>query len=324
MSMNTERLEPPNEQKHIVLPNSAESASSVAKCHGSVIKVYRDAITFIDQMGAMEGHMTIVGGYGFLMLATYFLMTLSDGFLGFAVITGIGAFVCLLIIRSDAIGYRYQPVVFNRATHKVHVFVDEGISSGKLWHLVSPSRIETWDWACARAEVVEYVTLGGGSIPRTNYGLICAITDKPGGNIAVSRFGVGISSAYEAESMIQRWEHIRRFMNEGGPHLGPGESLFRDESTTSLLSALTWGQPLLGPGSKIFWTGKAVHGMWFLTIPGGAFFLLLLPMTMLAGLMRWLSHLSKRTPKWPREILDSLGPELTPSITTEGGGSRTR
>lgn len=308
-----DRLEPPNEQNHVLLPGAAESVSKVARSHGSVVKAYAHAISFIDQMGAMEGYMTIVGGFGFLMAATYSALTIFDGYLWFTVLMAIGALVCLLIIRSDAIAFQYQPVLFNRATQKVHVFIDEGIWSGKLWHLTPPSRIESWDWACVRAEIVEFDTLGGGSLPRTNYGLIGVITDVPGGHIVVSRFGVGICSAYEYESLIERWEHVRRFMDEKGPHLGTGEALFKDETTTSLWGAITWGQPLLGPGSKVFWTGKAVHGMWFLTIPGGAFFLILLPVTMVAGLMRWASHIAKRSPEWPLEILETLGTELTGS-----------
>ena len=313
MSMYPDKLDPPNEQKHVVLPDPAHSVSKVARSHGSIVKAYANAISFIDHMGAMEGYMTIVGGFGFLMAATYFSLTISDGYLWFTIIMAIGAIVCLLIIRSDAIAYRYQPVIFNRVTQKIHVFIDEGIWSGKLWQFISPSRIESWDWACARAEVVEFITLGGGSVPRTNYALICVVTDVPGSHIAIARFGVGISSAYESESMVQRWEHIRRFMNGTGPHLADGELLYRDESTTSLWGALTWGQPLLGPGSKIFWTGQALHGMWFLTIPGGAFFLILLPITMLAGLMRWISHVAKSEPTWPHEILETLGAEASPS-----------
>ena len=99
-------------------------------------------------------------------------------------------------------------------------------------------------------------------------------------------------------------------MNADGPRLAASESLYVDETTESIWAALTWGQPLLGPGSKVYWTGKLHHGMWFLTIPGGAFFLILLPFTIAAGLLRWLSNAAKRTPIWPQEILDSLGDEV--------------
>lgn len=311
MKAYADRLEPPNEQKHVVLPGLGHPVSQVASSHNSVVKAYRNGISFIDQVGAMDGYRTIVGGYGFLFSATYLYSTIVyGGYAWFGFVMAVIAMVCLLIVRSDLIGYRYQPVIFNRATQKVHVFVDEGISEAKLWHLASPSRIDTWDWACARAEIVEFVTIGGAGVPRQNYALVCAITDVPGGRIAVSRFGVGIVSVHESSYMVQRWEHIRRFMTEDGPHLAGGDELYLDESTESPWAAMTWGQPLLGPGSRIYWTGELHNGMWFFTIPVGAFFLIFLPFTIAAGLMRWLSHRAKRDPVWPGAILDSLGPEI--------------
>ena len=107
--------------------------------------------------------------------------------------------------------------------------------------------------------------------------------------------------------MFERWEHIRRFMDEDGPHLAPCDSMFFDESTKKFWSILTWRQPLLGPGSKIYWTGEVLNGAWFLTIPAGLFFLLLLPFTVIASVMRWLSHVAKREPAWTKSILASVG-----------------
>lgn len=311
MKIDNEGLEPPNEHKHVLLPDSTHSVSTRPSSHGSINAAYQNGISFIDQMGSIGGYLTIVGGFGFLFCATTSYLIISDGgFLWFIAAMVIIAFACLLIVRFDAMGYRYQPVIFNRATQKIHVFVDEGIGAGKMWHLASPSRIDTWDWSCARAEIVEFMTLGGAGVPRQNYALICAITDEPGGQIAVSRFGVGIVSVHEADYMLQRWEHIRRFMGENGPHLAAGDTPYLDETAESLWAAMTWGQPLLGPGSKFYWTGELHNGMWFLTIPVSAFFLIFLPFTVVAGLMRWLSHRAKRDPTWPQEILDRLGPEL--------------
>jgi hypothetical protein len=212
------------------------------------------------------------------------------------------------MLRSDTIGYRYQPTLFNRRTGKVHIFVADGVTWWKLWQVLPSSRIETWDWACARAEVVEFNVVAGSGVPRREYALVCVITDRPGGTKVMSRFGVGLTSSYDGgEAMVQRWEHIRRFMMEDGPHLAPGDSLFHDESTIKLWDAITWGQPLLGPGSKVYWTGEVLHGWWFLTIPGGAVFLMLLPFTVISGLLRMLSHAVKREPKWTDEILADAG-----------------
>jgi len=312
MTIYTERLDPPNSHTHAVLPNCDNPVSLQASGHGSIVAGYPNGISFIDQMGALDGYLTIIGGYGLILSFCFcymdFAQTTFDYVTVIFLLLGIG---CFFIVRSDSVGYHYQPVLFDRAAQKIHVFVDEGITIRKFWQLVPPSHIDTWDWACARAEIVEFVVLGGGGIPRPNYGLVCAITDQPGSSKVVARFGVGISAIYASDSMVQRWEHIRRFMNKDGPHLVPGDSLFLDESTINLWAALTFGQPLLGTGSRGYWTGEEFYGMWFLTIPAGLMFLILLPFSAAAGLMRWLSHAAKRAPAWPKDILASIGPELT-------------
>jgi hypothetical protein len=66
-----------------------------------------------------------------------------------------------------------------------------------------------------------------------------------------------MSAVWTANAMFQRWEHITRYMDEEGPPLGPGDALYKDESLVTLWPALTFLQPLLGPGSAAYWTGRA-------------------------------------------------------------------
>jgi hypothetical protein len=59
-----------------------------------------------------------------------------------------------------------------------------------------------------------------------------------------------------------------------------------------------------------FWTGRVVNGWWFFTIPGGALMLTFLPFTVTSGLLRWCLHHLRRAPKWPADIIASVGGEL--------------
>jgi hypothetical protein len=315
-----ERLEPPNEHAHFVLPSLGKSASASARSHDSIMAVHPQGISFIDQLGAMEGFLTVIGGMGAAAAATplYFSATAAPGLappLWLDFWMALLLLVCLLVIRSDTLTYRYRPVLINRAAGKVHCFVSEGLSWWKLWQLRPPAQVQTWDWACVRGEVVEFTVLGGGGVPRREYALMFAVVDAPGSRRVVARFGVGLSSSWNAEFMVQRWEHIRRYMRGEGPPLAPGDTLFTDDSTKHLWAALTFGQPLLGPGSGEYWSGKALNGWWFLTIPMGLIFLGLLPFTMAAGLLRWASHKLKREPKWPAEILASVGGAALSPVT---------
>jgi hypothetical protein len=259
----------------------------------------------------MEGFRTIMftmfGGFFAWMSIEFFLRWGAD-FL--TVVSMIVVAVCVLGLRLDIVGYRYSPVLFDRAAEKVHVFVADPLAWWRVWQLKPTSHVESYDWSCVRGEVTEFIVLGGSGVPRQHYGLTCAVVDKPGSRKVIARFGAGMSSVWNANAMFQRWEHIRRYMRHDGPALSPGDSLYKDESTFELWSALTFLQPLLGPGSGIYWTGQALGGLWFFTVPFGLLTLIFLPFTAVAGLVRLIGHHLKYQPRWPEEILDSVGPAL--------------
>lgn len=253
--------------------------------------------------------MTILFGMGGAFSVWISIETLFSFGVNFATIMLLFlSFVCVCVVRADTVAFRYQPVLFDRAAAKVHVFVAEPLTWWKLWQLKPLSCVQSFDWSCIRGEVIEFSVLGGGGVPRQNFGLVGAVVEKPGSKKVVARFGVGMSAVWGSNPMFQRWEHIRRYMRNKGPALAPGDSLYRDESTFKLWPALTFLQPLLGPGSGIYWTGEAVGGLWFFTIPFGLLTLIFLPFTVVAGLLRLISHYLKYEPRWPKEILESVGP----------------
>ncbi len=146
------------------------------------------------------------------------------------------AFFSLCFARLDFIGYRYQPVLFNRATGKVHVFLDEGTQFWEIWRWFGLTRhsIHTYDWACVRGEVAELTVLGGGDLPRREMLLMLAFTEAPGSNRVVARVGVGYTDRYVGtEAAEQRFEHIRRYMQLQGPPIAPEDHLYEDQSSLS-------------------------------------------------------------------------------------------
>lgn len=64
MDPTSERLDPPNERAHFVLPAEQHAASAGARSHDSIVAVYPQGISFIDDLGAMEGFLTIIAGMG--------------------------------------------------------------------------------------------------------------------------------------------------------------------------------------------------------------------------------------------------------------------
>jgi hypothetical protein len=313
------RLEPPNEYTHVVLPPLDEPASQSATGGGSIRAVYKNGIEFIDQMGSIDGYLAAWMGTAALIALSLLVWSLTSytSIILLHIVPALVFLGCLTLGRSDSVGYRYQPVLFDRAAQKVHVFTDLGSTWWHVWKLygATPFRVDSYDWKCARGEVAEIAVLGGAGLPRTEYALTLAITDVPGGCNVVARFGVGFTMGYDGgATQINRWEHIRRYMSGKGPALASRDELYRDESMGHWLGAFTFAQPLLGPGSKVYWTGEAFYGAWFLTIPVGMFMLVtLLPLTVPASLFRWFAHKGKGIPRWPAEIQASIGEEVDPS-----------
>ncbi|AWH46190.1 hypothetical protein C1926_14720 [Stenotrophomonas sp. ZAC14A_NAIMI4_1] len=75
---------------------------------------------------------------------------------------------------------------------------------------------------------------------------------------------------------------------------------YQDFAVT-LGEALTIAQPLIGPGFHQYW--KKGPAMWLL----GTLGLIALPLTAFIGLNRYVSYRLQRKPRWPAEILRSVG-----------------
>ena len=308
-------LIPSNERRAALLPPQDQDASDAPNSGGAIRAVYANGIEFIDQMATIDGMLAGAAWTGVLILVGVYAwlehISLSQGIdvVGLLFV-GCGALLFLALGRADSVGWRYQPVLFDKAAQKIHVFTDLGSPWWEVWRLLGGTRshIYSFDWACARAEVAQVLVMGGANLPRTEYALTLAITDAPGSRDVVARFGVGFTVGYDdGQTQIARWEHIRRYMRGTGPALAPGDCLYPDESQEHWLGAFTSGQPLLGPGSMVWWTGEALHGAWPLTVPVGLAFLFLLPLTLPYSLIRWLVRSFKGTPRWPAEIAASIG-----------------
>ena len=266
--------------------------------------VYEHGISFVDQMSAMRGYASSCGWVGVFSSAlglyiSFFVTGLSwVTILQFALL-----FVFLLFVQTDWVGYRAEPVLFDQAARKVHVFKSLGLPWWQWgWNVFGRPRceVQSYDWDCAGAEIVSY-TIFTGQVPRREASLVLTIADRPGSPVEIHRVGVGPSFGFGNQSgPVERWEYIRRMMEGVGPVWTPGDSRYQDFGV-SLGEALTIAQPLIGPGSRQYW--KKGPAMWLL----GAISLIALPLTAYIGLNRYISYRLQRKPRWPVEVLQSVG-----------------
>ncbi|MFJ1301545.1 DUF6708 domain-containing protein, partial [Pseudomonadota bacterium AL_CKDN230030165-1A_HGKHYDSX7] len=291
-----------------------------------IVGVYRDGIAVGDGAMIAQGDFVVFGilalcvcglGVGVGWGTEYFVVT----YIGLPILFLLMV-VTVLGILVECTGYRHMPVLFDRAAGRIYLIrAERDWLRPWRWFRI-PVKLETMEWARTRALIVPTLGAGGTKLPRTNYALHLVQTDEPNGTRIVSSIGVGVPSVYDGGREVKAlWEHLRRFMQEGGPHLQPGESVYVDDSSPAKLwNALWWWQPLIGPGARKFWTGP----YWMFTIPFGLFVLPLAPLTMLGGFLRWLAYQCKRPAPWPAEVLASVGPQTTASAREGSRGRASR
>jgi hypothetical protein len=293
----------------VVLPPHSLSVSRHPTVGASVINAYAHGLEYAEQVFGAGG----VGLFSAAMGAFFLLLfvpTLLDGTLAFdftsSVILLTLVFIGLMTwlgSRFDTIGYRYTPVMFNRALGKVHVFRDHTkfLSLWPLWGGGNHA-IDTYDWSCVRAQVSSFRTFSR-TVAQDNAKLGCLVFKAPDQPEVVAEFPIGItSSALAVQNLLDYWEHIRRYMEHESPMFPEGEGPYEQPTTQSLLGALFFGQPFIGPGWR-----EQYQNADTLTVIWQGISLFLFPITMLFGLCRWVSYHIRSEPKWPAEILASVG-----------------
>lgn len=285
------------------LPSRADQVSAIAATHGAVIEVYENGLSFVDQVSVMRGYLSSGGFLGLVGAALGVHVTIQLGASWLLLVQLFLAFIALLFIQVDWVGYRYEPVLFDRSSAKVHIFKSLGLPWWQWgWNIFGrpKSEVQSFDWGCVEAEVVSF-TIFTGQIPRRECSLVLSIKNEPGGDVEIQRVGVGPTFGYgDTSGAIERWEYVRRLMEKQGPVWVPGEYRFKDFGT-GFWESLTMGQPLIGPGCGMNWRKGPL--IWML----GVIALIAFPLTAYAGLCRYASYRFKRTPVWPRSIKRSVG-----------------
>lgn len=288
----------------VKLPGIQQQASPRPCAHGGVLDVYEHGISFVDQMSAMRGYASSCGWVGtFSAVLGLYISFFITGVSWVTILQFVLLFVFLLFVQIDWVGYRAEPVLFDRPARKVHVFKALGLPWWQWgWNLFGRPRceVQSYDWDCVSAEVVSHVIFTG-QAARREASLVLTISDRPGSTLEIQRVGIGPSFGYSSTSgPVERWEYIRRMMEGRGPVWTAGEPRYQDFAV-NLGEALTIAQPLIGPGSHQYW--KKGPAMWLL----GTISLIALPLTAYIGLNRYLSFRLQRRPRWPIEVLKSVG-----------------
>jgi hypothetical protein len=241
-----------------------ERASDDARSFGWIKATYPDAIEFCGSKAQLEGMIMVVVGIG-LMVGTVgvslfsftlfasnsslFVRLLSLPMLATAV--AFTAYMVVMPLRRVWRVPRDLPIIFDRKHRKVYRIVLD--AQPGFWGLFKPWPILAceydWDLIDAEHNAAAYATSAGGSRLQALVFIVRKSADDP---TIIDYFEVGKAIA-QGEGMIAlMYEHIRRFMEEDGPHVDSRDGL----DSRSSNDKPTWWQACgrAGPfGSRYGW-----------------------------------------------------------------------
>lgn len=219
------------------------------------------------------------------------------GFLTF----GVG--VLLWTTRLELFRPEDEPTLFDRKNRKVYRIFRETQPGIKGLFKPWPLRAAEYDWDLIDAEHhAKFVTTG--STVTRYHNLLFLVRRSEQDPTIIDSFTIGNAMEQGEMSVSAVWEHIRRFMEEGGPHLPPGETLAPNKPPQTLWQSLAAVGPV-GPSYAKWWKHQSAFMILIHVL-----FPFFVPFFLLWGIFNWLSYRTATPIQWPDEVMQAVGPAL--------------
>ena len=316
------------------------NASVAAQAFGWIKATYSEAIEYAGQKHDLEG-MILVGtfmflpggltGVGMALFSIFKLNVPSAGLFILLIALPFTYWITLFPLRHVWRTPRDLPIIFDRANRRVYRMarqVEPGLKGLiKPW----PVKALAYEWDLIDAEHHSEL-VGSPNTARRLHRLVFRVRKSADDPTIIDSFEIGNGMAQGEEMIAPMYEHIRRFMEERGPHLPhPDEPL--DER---IIDKPTWWQACgrVGPwgdsylkwwrqdkfmsvlhhvivGFSLFiytavWF-KADHFEWWHWIIGFGFAWISLSMVWGQGTGIWLMAHTSYLLDWPSEVHDATG-----------------
>ena len=232
-------------------------------------------------------------------------LDLTIGAIVIASISSLVGIACILFAGIELFDTADAPVIFDRSRRKVYLpFSNDSPPWKYLKEPGAPGAIE-YDWDLIDAEHRSYLVASGKTMVLRSmlYFHVRKSADDP---TIIGTFLIGFAEAFTEQSVRAVWEHIRRFMEEGGPHLPPGEKAVVFRPPLTYLQALR--DVVFGQGRTFWEWGEANPWYVFINI---VLFPLFVPINVMWGLGNWLAYKTASPYYWPQEVMQIVGPPST-------------
>lgn len=193
-----------------------------------------------------------------------------------------------------------EPTLFDRKHRKVYRVFREAqpgwLGLFKPW----PLRATEYDWNLIDVEHQAVLTTTGSTVTRY-HALVFLVKKSATDQIIIDSFTIGNTMELGELTVPAVWEHIRRFMEENGPHLPPGETLAPSQPPQDFALSLAAVGPF-GASYRRWWQDNA--GFMILI---HVLFPIFVPFFLLWGFFNWLSYRTATRIEWPPEIVETVG-----------------
>jgi hypothetical protein len=210
-----------------------------------------------------------------------------------------GIYVLVRAIRYEFFRPEDEPVIFDRAHRKVYRLFRETHPGWKGLFKRWPMRAAEYEWDLVDVEHNAILMTTGSTITRL-HNLIFIVRKSATDPTIIDSFEVGNSIQLAELTVAPLWEHIRRFMEENGPHIPAGETLITSKAPATLWESMGAVGPI-GPEYFLEWKKhRAMMILYHVLFP------LFFPMFLLWGLFNWLSYKTAVPVYWPPEVMDAV------------------
>lgn len=198
----------------------------------SLVDIYPDAISVGGVLGSADDRGNIAFGAWMSILITagsFYLTSLMgyDNWYNWVFFTPASiafAVGCVYFFKVAYFTPKDAPILFNKVTREVTF---SQLDFAKYWKFWSRPRFRepiTVSWESIQARSFKFTQFMGSTL-RDSYRLEIWAPESDNSRKLLVKESIGYLGSYEDEKLWRLYEHIRRYMEEGGPAIQKGETL---------------------------------------------------------------------------------------------------
>jgi hypothetical protein len=218
----------------------------------------------------------------------------------------VGIYLFLKSFRMELFRPIDEPIIFDRKNRKIYRIFRETQLGWRGLLTSWPLKVAEYDWDLVRAEHHVASNADGAIINRV-HALVFLVEKSVNDQTIVDTFTLGSSMQHGEHTVPAVYEHVRKFMEERGPHLPLGETVTNIEKPVSFLQCMAQSGPY-GKTLKRWWKNAPLS-----TILGLLFFPITIPVFTLLGIFSWFSYATSTPIHWPVEVTSAIGKPISDS-----------